>query len=74
MPFGRVAPGLVLNFRFAPNSVGLRRRPRMPFHDMFGNGPLMDDPTVERIGADRNLSGTQFAVTRPEEARKKVKK
>jgi len=46
----------------------------MPFHDMFGNGPLMNDPTVERIGADRNLSGTQFAVTRPEEARKKVKK
>ena len=58
--------GLVLNFRFAhENSLGLRQRPRMPFHDMFGNGPLMDDPTVERIGADGNLSGTQFAVTRP---------
>jgi len=66
--------GLVLNFRFARNSLGLRQQPGMPFHDMFGNGPLMDDPIVERIGADDNLSGTQFAVTRTKRPRKKVKK
>jgi hypothetical protein len=57
--------GLALNFRFALNSFVLRRRPRMPFHDMFANGPLMEDPTVERVGVHGNLSAAQFAVTHP---------
>jgi hypothetical protein len=46
----------------------------MPFHDMFGNRPLVDDLTLERTDAGSNLSGTQFAVAAPRKPGKKVKK